>query len=66
MTDAFQAYLQKLRETPLDQHTEFTGRAALEALLNAFAAGAPVHGIGVQHETKRVAGAGAHVLFLFS
>jgi hypothetical protein len=31
-------YLLTLRKTPLDDHTEMTGRAALEALLNAMIA----------------------------
>lgn len=58
MTDSFATYLRKLRETPLDEHTEHTGRAALEALLNHFAS-ASKHKIKVQHEPKRVAAKGA-------
>jgi hypothetical protein len=38
MASPFDAYLRKLRETPLDEHTEHTGRSALEDLLNEFAA----------------------------
>jgi hypothetical protein len=34
----FDAYLRKLRQTPLDEQTEHTGRSALEGLLNEFAA----------------------------
>jgi hypothetical protein len=59
MAIKFDAYLRKLRETPLDEHTEHTGRSALEALLNDFAAQAPIRGITVQHEPKREADKGA-------
>ena len=38
MVSVFDTYLRKLRETPIDEQTEHTGRAALEALLNDFAA----------------------------
>lgn len=55
----FDVYLRKLRETPLDEHTEHTGRSALEALLNQFAAEALAPGISVQHEPKREADKGA-------
>jgi hypothetical protein len=58
MSDPFASYLKKLRETPLEEHTEHTGRAALEGLLVHFAAGAK-HRITVQHEPKRVAERGA-------
>jgi predicted helicase len=58
MTDAFAAYLKKLRETPLDQQTEHTGRAALEALLGHFA-GAAKQSLKVQHEPKREVARGA-------
>lgn len=55
MTSPFDTYLRRLRETPLDQHTEHTGRAALEDLLRAFAPRAAV----VQHEPKRERSRGA-------
>lgn len=58
MRDVFDKYLLGLRRTPLDEHTEHTGRAALETLLNAFAARAGKD-IRVQHEPKRVPGKGA-------
>src|SRR5262249_16946279 len=54
MVDRFDAYLSKLRETPLKEHTEHTGRSALEALLNQFAP----KGTVVQHEPKRKQGSG--------
>ncbi len=59
MAGKFDQYLKKLRETPLDEHTEHTGRSALEALLNQFAREALAPGILVQHEPKRVANKGA-------
>lgn len=59
VADAFDTYLRKLRQTPLDEHTEHTGRAALEELLNAFAAAAGGGKIVIQHEPKRVADKGA-------
>src|SRR2546430_9550686 len=40
-------------------HTEHTGRGAMEALLNRFAAEASAQGITVQHEPKREADKGA-------
>ncbi|MGD9537230.1 MAG: hypothetical protein AB7P52_06255 [Alphaproteobacteria bacterium] len=55
MAQGFDSYLRKLRQTPLDEHTEHTGRSALEALLNEFAAG----NAAVQHEPKRTADKGA-------
>ncbi len=55
MTTRFETYLLKLRETPVGEHTEHTGRSALEALLNEFAGG----GITVQHEPRRKSDAGA-------
>lgn len=55
MVTPFDAYLRRLRETSLDQHTEHTGRAALEELLRAFA---PI-GVEIQHEPKRERGKGA-------
>ncbi len=57
MTDSFSSYLRKLRETPVAEHTEHTGRSALETLLNVFAAKGK--GLKVQHEPKRVAQRGA-------
>lgn len=59
MDDRFDAYFKRLLETPLDQHTEHTGRSALEALLNTFAAEAESKGIRVQHEPPRAAARGA-------
>ncbi len=56
MTGPFADYIDALRQTPLDEHTEHTGRAALQELLNAFAG--PVEA-NVQHEPKRVAEKGA-------
>ena len=55
----FDSYLHALCETPLDQHTEFTGRTALENLLRAVASGQAGGRIGVQQEPKREAGKGA-------
>ncbi|MEQ1888311.1 MAG: type ISP restriction/modification enzyme, partial [Alphaproteobacteria bacterium] len=55
MPDRFDAYLRALRKTPQADHTEHTGRTALETLLNTFAA----KNVTVQHEPKRVAGKGA-------
>ena len=55
----FDGYLKKLRDTPLSEHTEHTGRSALETLLNEFAAEAGAPRITVQHEPKRQAGSGA-------
>ena len=57
MATHFDSYLRKLRETPLDEHTEHTGRSALEALLNTFAE--TTHNTSVQHEPKREADKGA-------
>ena len=45
MIKNFETYLRELRQTPLDEQTEHTGRAALEALLNDFADKAPGRGI---------------------
>ena len=59
MTGGFDAYLRKLREIPLDEHTEHTGRSALETLLNQFAGEALAPGITIQHEPKREADKGA-------
>jgi len=59
MADPFDDYLRKLRRTPLAEQTELSGRAALEELLNVFAAAAAGDEITVQHEPKRVAEKGA-------
>lgn len=59
MDGRFDTYLKALRETPLEEHTEHTGRAALEALLNAFAKEDLKAGISVQHEPKREQDRGA-------
>ncbi len=55
MANKFDSYLKKLRETPLGEHTEHTGRTALETLLGQFAG----PGVTVQHEPKREPGKGA-------
>jgi hypothetical protein len=54
----FETYLLALRKTPLDEHTEHTGRTALETLLQAIADEADT-GIRVQHEPKRQTDKGA-------
>jgi len=54
----FDRYLLALRKSPLDEKTEHTDRAALEALLQAVADDAG-EGIKVQHEPKRVVDKGA-------
>ncbi|MGH6718851.1 MAG: hypothetical protein ACREER_05995, partial [Alphaproteobacteria bacterium] len=59
MANDFEAYLRKLRQTPLGEQTEPTGRSALEGLLNEFAAKAAGLDATVQHEPKRVADKGA-------
>lgn len=59
MASIFDQYLIDLRRTPLAEHTEHTGRLALERLLNEFAARTGNRGIAVQHEPKRVADKGA-------
>src|SRR5271156_1486120 len=53
-TNIFDRYLLALRQTAIDAKTEHTDRAALQALLRAFAGVA-----AVQHEPKRVADKGA-------
>jgi hypothetical protein len=56
----FDAYIKALRAVPFAQHTEHTGRAALEAVLNAFRAeSGGAKGMTVQHEPKQVSGKGA-------
>jgi hypothetical protein len=59
MATNFDDYLRQLRATPLDEQTEHTGRSALEALLNNFAAKAGKPLPAVQHEPKRAAAKGA-------
>ena len=54
----FDSYLKSLCDTPLSEHTEHTGRTALENLLHAVAEGADGN-ITVQQEPKRVADKGA-------
>ena len=54
----FDRYLLALRSTPLDEKTEHTDRAALQALLQAVADDV-AKGITVQHEPRRVADKGA-------
>ncbi len=55
----FDTYLRALRETPLEEHTEYTGRTALENLIRAVASGQAGGQIGIQQEPKREAGKGA-------
>jgi hypothetical protein len=55
MPENFEAYLRRLRQTPIAEHTEFTGRSALEELLNALAP----RNTAIQHEPRRVAEKGA-------
>lgn len=59
ITPDFDAYLQAFRETPLNEHTEHTGRTALEALLKAVVADHVGGKTIVQQEPKRVADKGA-------
>ena len=54
----FDHYLLALRKTAVDQKTEHTDRAALEALLQALAEGAG-GGFAIQHEPKRDIARGA-------
>ncbi|MEA2871975.1 MAG: hypothetical protein QOH67_1951 [Hyphomicrobiales bacterium] len=56
--NVFDRYLLALRKTPIDEKTEHTDRAALQALLQAVADDA-AEGIAVQHEPRRVADKGA-------
>ena len=55
----FDSYLKELCATPLDEHTEYTGRTALENLLRAVVSGQAGGRIGIQQEPKREAGKGA-------
>ncbi|MDE0059570.1 MAG: N-6 DNA methylase [Defluviicoccus sp.] len=54
----FDSYLKSLCETPFSEHTEHTGRTALENLLKAVADSADGN-IGIQQEPQRVADKGA-------
>jgi len=56
--DLFDRYLLALRETPLEDKTEHTDRAALQALLRGVAEESSA-GVAVQHEPKRAADKGA-------
>ena len=56
--DIFDRYLLALRQTPIGEKTEHTDRAALQSLLQAFAAASPNPAV-VQHEPKRIVGKGA-------
>jgi len=58
IADAFDRYILDLRKTRLDDKTEHTDRAALQALLQSIA-DASNPGVAVQHEPKRVAEKGA-------
>ena len=59
ITPDFDYYLQALRETPLNEHTEHTGRTALETLLKTIGADNASGKTTVQQEPKRVADKGA-------
>ncbi|MGU9980141.1 type ISP restriction/modification enzyme [Phreatobacter sp. HK31-P] len=59
MDNRFDRYLVTLAASYRDGGTEHSGRAALEALLNAFAADAAAAGIAIQHEPRREAERGA-------
>lgn len=59
MSGKFDAYLKKLLQTRSDEHTEHTGRSALEDLLNELAREAEAKGIKIQHEPPRAADKGA-------
>ncbi len=59
MANTFERYLLTLRRTPLSEHTEHTGRSALEGLLNEFAPATTSGRATVQHEPKRAADKGA-------
>ena len=58
MKGVFEKYLLALRKTRLEEKTEHTDRAALEALLQTIADEVDI-AIGVQHEPKREADKGA-------
>lgn len=59
MATIFDPYLRKLREIPLSEHTEHTGRSALETLLNQFTTETAARGATIQHEPKRESDKGA-------
>lgn len=59
LTAAFDQYLLALRHTPVDQQTEMTSRAALEALLKHAVAAFAGPGVTVTHEPLRAQGRGA-------
>lgn len=59
MEARFDTYVSELCKTPVEEHTEHTGRAALEALLNTFAGEAIARDIVIQHEPKREQDKGA-------
>jgi hypothetical protein len=56
--DIFDRYLLSLREIPVEEKTEHTDRAALQALLRSIAERSEV-GVSIHHEPKRVADKGA-------
>lgn len=58
LADAFDRYILELRKTRIDDKTEHTDRAALQALLQSVA-DISNPGVSVQHEPKRVAEKGA-------
>ena len=59
ITPSFDSYLQALCETPLNEHTEHTGRTALETLLKSIGTDHAGANIIVQQEPKRVPDKGA-------
>ncbi len=59
MQTRFEAYLEELTRTPVAQHTELTGRGALQDLLEDFAGEAGGRKVGVQHEPGRQKDKGA-------
>ena len=59
ITPDFNSYLRALRETPLNEHTEHTGRTALETLLKTITTNHAGANIIIQQEPKRVADKGA-------
>lgn len=56
--DIFDRYLLGLRETPVEQKTEHSDRAALQSLMRAVAEAAR-SGVSIHHEPKRVVDKGA-------
>lgn len=53
LTSAFEEYVRALRQTPIDQQTEHTGRSALQRLLEAAAEMFASKGTVIQHEPRR-------------